>query len=772
MIKKAAVIGAGVMGAGIAAHLANSGLEKVYLFDIVPNKLNEKEENKKLTLESYQVRNRLALDGKVKLFKAKPSPLFTKDVAKRIIPVNLEDDMEKFSEFDLVIEAVVERMDIKRYLFNNIAKYAKETAYLATNTSGLSIDEICEELTQERKEKFLGAHFFNPPRQMKLLEIIPGKDTSSETMAQVYGFCEDTLGKTVVIAKNTPAFIANRIGGNNISFAFEALGQGYTQEEIDAVTGKVVGRPIGSLALADLIGADILSHDSQNTEEAFPWFFEMIGKGLVGNKARAGFYKREGKAKFAYDLKTKEYRAVSKVKVPVNGRSKEEVTAFFDSGSKEGSLAWDLLSKYLVYSADVVKEIANDIVSVDKAMTLGYNHSMGPFEYWDFIGMKYMTEKLEKENRQVPEIVKEMMAKDMNSFYKAEGRQKSYYSFQTGAYTVIEKNHNEIDLTSLKTVKKTHAGSLIDMEDEVLMLQLEGKHQSIVDGTAEIIMDAIQEMEANYQGLVIASAGKNFCTGANLDKFVTCYENNKDFSPVEDDIRKFQKAMNMVKYASKPVVVAAKGKALGGGAEICMYAHKVCCDSELNIGLVETSVGLIPSGGGTKEMLLRQIESIPKYFGGDRASYFKKAFDTIFKGAVSGSAEDAKEKGYLRDTDVTVMNEKLLLRTAKDEVMQMADGLYVSKLQPEIKTMGEHGHAVIKRALCDMYKGKFISEYDMHIGKKLGYVISSGELPKNAMVNEAYMMNEEIKVFLDLAKEEKTQERIQAMKATGKRLMN
>lgn len=776
MFRVAAVIGSGVMGASIAAYLANAGVNKVYLYDIIPNDLTEDEIKKGITKESKAFRNRFSNNGKAQLFKSKLKPLFTKKTGDKIFPVNLEDDLEKLEKVDFIVEAVVENIIVKQQLFSKIAKYTKPSTIFATNTSGLSIDEISKELGEEEKERFLGVHFFNPPRKMKLVEIVPGIKTSAAVVEEVINFAEDVLGKEVVIAKNTPAFIANRIGGNNISFAYDALNEGYSVEEIDAVTGKLMGRPVGSLSLTDIIGLDILSHDSQNTPEKYPWYFEMINNKQLGNKTKCGFYKREknnnGSEIFVFDLESKEYRPAENIKLTTESSEFEaKILEVIKSDNKLGKLAWSLLKKYLVFSAVVAEEIANDVRSIDMAMKLGYNFKVGPFELWDKLGVKYLADRINQDGENIPKLVQSLIESDKPFFYDGD----KYYSFKSKTYESQVVREGRIDLQKIKEqgglIEETPAGSIINVGNNILCLELHGAHSSIVDGTAELILKAVKTLEESYSGMVITSAGKNFCTGANLSKFISCYEKG-DFSEIEADVILFQKAMMAMKYCMKPIVAAPAGKALGGGAEICLHAHKICAHAELNIGLVECGVGLIPSGGGTKELLLRQIEHIPEYYHGDKADYTKKAFDTIFNSVISDNALDAVEKGYLRKTDVCIMNENMLLTHACTQVLRMIEDKFVGMNTPTIEVTGVHGKAVLNKAVFEMFKGNFISEYDRTIGNVLARVISCGELPKNSIVNETYMLKEELKSFLKLVAEPKTQERINSILTTGRRLKN
>lgn len=763
MIKIAAVIGSGVMGASIAAHLANAGLNKIYLFDIIPQELTLGEELKGITKESRVFRNRIAENGKAQLFKLRPSPLFAKANGDRIIPVNLADDLACIEETDLIIEAVVENMGIKQSIFSSLTPYLKPSTIVATNTSGLDIDALCSTMPEDCRSRFIGMHFFNPPRHMKLLELIPGGKTSAKTIATVKDFSERVLGKQTIVAKNTPAFIANRIGGNMITFAYQAFAIGYTAEEIDIVTGSLVGCPLGSLSLADVIGLDILAHDKQNTHEAYPWYYDMIDRKLLGNKTKCGFYKKEktpeGTIRFMYNLGTQEYIPTTGLRLqPKSEEFSKCILEVIESDDRLGQLCWKLLKQYLVFSAEVAEEIASDVASVDAAMRLGYNFKLGPFELWDALGINYLSARIRKDGEALPPVVVKLLASGKESFYQ----NGAAYTFDSGTYKTAVAADDIIDASTLPVVEVFPVGKLKDLGDRVLCLELGGKNASIVDGTAELISRAVEVLEAGYDGMVITSSEKNFCTGANLNKFLTCYQ-NKNFNPIREDILKFQKAMVAMKYCMKPIVAAPFGKTLGGGAEICLHAHRICAHAELNMGLVETQAGLIPSGGGTKELLLRQLEMIPPYYNGDQASYMKKAFDTIFYAQVSDNAEDAREKGYLRKTDVYVMDERRLLSSAKRQVLRMMEDNFTGIARVEIKTTGEHGVAVLDRILFDQVKGNFISTFQWQLGKKLARVISCGDLPKNAMCNEAYFYRKELETFLALADSEDTQACIQRL---------
>lgn len=777
MIRKAAIIGSGAMGASIAALMANAGLESVLLYDIVPKELTEHERTKNISETSPAFRDRIATQAIERLLKSRPAALFTKRTAEQIHPRNLEDHLKELGEVDIVVEAIVENLAVKQNLFRSVCEHVKTSAILATNTSGLSIDAICEGLPNAFRRRFLGMHFFNPPRQMRLVEIIPGKDTSNETSEEAICFCEDTLGKEIVIAKNTPAFIANRIGGNNITFAYQAFQEGYTVEEIDAATGRLMGRPVGSLQLADIIGLDVLSHDTQNTPEAYPWYFEMIEQGLVGNKAGAGFSKTirggQGKERFCYDLAEKAYRSYQPVKNELIDQAisikdfQVRIKTLIDSDDRIAQLAVRLLMSYLAFAAEAGPEIADNVMAIDRAMCLGYNFVMGPFAMMDQLGIERVSEQIARLFGKVPAL---LAGKQVDRFYDEKG---GYYSFASESY--VQTVSKGLDLEIIKAngglVGGNNAGSLIDLGDGILCLELHTPKQVITDGFPEVIELAVERAEAGFDGLVITSQAPNFCVGGDLANLKRCYEENC-WEEYRVAVEKYQKAVTRLKYSSKPVVAAPKGKALGGGAELCLHVDCICADSELNIGLVEIGVGLIPSGGGTKEMLLRHIENIPKYYRGDRAVFFSKAFDSIFGAATSTCAADAREKGYLRDGDRWVMNHHNLLGTAKKMAINLSEMGYRPPHPPEIMTMGEHGCAVIKQNLFNMQTGDFISEYDRVLGGKLAHVLSSGDLPKNSVVNEAYILRQELECFMELAGMEKTQERIVAMLSTGKPLRN
>ena len=792
-IKKVAVIGAGVMGASIAGHLANAGISS-YLFDIVPNDLTPEEAKKGLTLNDPEVRNRFAVKGREKLLKASPSPLFTKKEKELITSVNLEDDLHHLSEVDWVCECVMENLEIKRGLFEKIAPYIKHGAIISTNSSGLSIEAICESMPLELRKNFLGVHFFNPPRYMKLLEIIPTKDTLPEIVQSMVRFGERVLGKGVVLCKETPNFIANRIGVYALAHACKIMEEeNLTIDEMDNLTGTVIGRPkSATFRLLDIVGIDTYVHildniqarvsDSEKELFAVPtWLREMVKKGYLGDKSGLGFYKRvKGSDPLTLDIKTMEYQpkqivdfasisAVDKVKDP-----SVKFDAILSNNDKPSNVVWKILKGIMVYSAELLMEIADDIVAMDNATKWGFNWDIGPFEIWDAIGIEKAVVLLQKEGQPVPAVVKNLLASGKKTFYKYEKGESFYYDYKSGEYKVVQQPYGVIVLKSLKEREKTvyanKGGSLIDLDDGVLFLEIKSDKQAINFDVMELFEAGVQEMNKNYKGMVIGSQTANFCLGANINMILSLAKDGK-WNELEQVVKRFQDTNMSIKYSSKPVVAAPYGLTLGGGAEVCLHSDRVRAAGELYMGLVEPGIGLIPGGGGNKEVLIRNMDEM----GGDKCDLYpiiKRSFDAISMVKISTSARDAQQIGYLRGNDRITMGLDQLVFDAKQTVLAMDLENYTTPRPRKIRVAGESGVAYLKMYLWSMYKGGFISEHDMKVGNKIAWVLCGGNVSRNTLVDEQYLLDVEREAFLSLCGEPKTQERMEYMLAKGKPLRN
>lgn len=778
-IRKVAVLGSGLMGAGIAAHLANCGLE-VILLDIAPKELNEDEKKKGLTLNHKEVKNRLVLNARERMKDKKSMLLYTGENIDLIKFGNLEDDLELLREVDWVIEAVVENEKIKKELYEKIQMYLKEDAFISTNTSGISVNSLSEALNKELKDRFFVTHFFNPPRYMKLLEIIPSNHTKPEILEYMTQFCENKLGKGVVIAKDTPGFIANRIGIYSLGLIIHKIYQhNLTFEEADALTGTEIGRPkTGTFRLLDMIGNDtalfVAEYLKENIKELkekeilnFPSYIkEMVNKGYLGDKTKLGFYKKEGKDILVLEPETFNYRPKKKVEFIELEEAKkaktlkEKLQTLVYGEGKPGNFLWDVIKNTLLFTAGLVPEISDSIKDIDNAMKWGFNWEVGPFELWDLIGVRKSTEKMKMEGETIPPIVNELLNSGKEQFYSDKK---------------LDLNSKNISANSLKEqgkviINNDHA-SLIDMGDNVACFVLHSPNSSVTGEVVEFTHKAISEVEKNYKGMIISSIGKNFCVGANLP-FILNSAREKKWDAIDELVSDFQNMNMAIKYSSKPIVAAPYGMALGAGAEITMHCSQARSFAELYIGLVEVGVGLLPGGGGTKELLIKSQENINDNKNIDLTPLVLKNFETITTGKVSKSEPDAKKIGYLRSMDKIIMNKDRQLFTAKNDVLHLFENPKNNNRNKKIRVGGEGLYALLKYSTYQMYKGGFITEYEHYLANKIGYVLCGGNIPNNSMVDEQYLLDLEREAFVSLCGEQKTQERIEHMLKTGRPLRN
>ncbi|HUC93320.1 MAG TPA: 3-hydroxyacyl-CoA dehydrogenase/enoyl-CoA hydratase family protein [Paenibacillus sp.] len=801
-ISKAAVIGSGVMGAGIAAHLANAGIPCL-LLDIVPASLTPDEEAKGLTTDHPAVRSRLAAAAIARLGQTKPAPLYDEAFAGRITPGNLEDDLAKIKDADWIIEAVVENLAVKRELLRKIEAHWQPGTIVSSNTSGISINAMAEGCGAEFRNHFLGTHFFNPPRYMKLLEIIPGETTDPAIVDGMKSFCERTLGKGVVVAKDTPNFIANRIGTYGLLVTLQAMeGGGFTVEEVDAVTGPAMGRPkSATFRTLDLVGLDTFVHVANNVydkveEGAEKLVFEtpqvlkdMAARGWIGEKAGQGFYKKvkssEGGSEIqSLDLTAMAYAESGKISSPsleaakAAKGAKEKIKALLGAGAADrySGLAWAITKKTLLYSAEKLGEIADSIVDIDRAMKWGFSWELGPFETWDAIGLRRTAEQMEAEGEAVPAWVKEWLAAGNESFYRkveAEGMGAVSFVYQ-GRYKEDVPPPEHISLRGLKernkAIRSNSGASLIDIGDGVACLEFHSPNNAIGADILTMIRQSVDEVQANYEALVIAGEGRNFCVGANL-MLLLMEAQDEEWDEVDAIIQVFQNTMMKLKHSAKPVVAAPHRMTLGGGVEVCMPADRVVADAETYYGLVEVGVGLIPAGGGCKEMALRltQADPDPEI---DLQPHMNRVFLNIGTAKVSTSAHDAKRLGYLRPADRIVMNADHRIYEAKQSALRLVQAGYEQPQPEKIRVIGADGKAVLKLGARAMRDGGYISDHDLLIAGKLAHVLAGGDLPAGTMVTEQYMLDLEREAFLSLCGEPKTQQRMQYMLSKGKPLRN
>nr|WGD75472.1 3-hydroxyacyl-CoA dehydrogenase NAD-binding domain-containing protein [Bacillus subtilis] len=774
-IRKATVLGSGVMGSGIAAHLANIGIP--VLFARYCAERFDKGRGKKGADEGQSGgARRLSRQAMKKLLKQKPAPLTSAKNTSYITPGNLEDDAEKLKEADWIIEVVVENLEVKKKIFALVDEHRKTGSIVSSNTSGISVQEMAEGRSDDFKAHFLGTHFFNPARYLKSLEIIPIKETDPDILKFMTAFGENVLGKGVVTAKDTPNFIANRIGTYGLLVTVqEMLKGGYQVGEVDSITGPLIGRPkSATFRTLDVVGLDTFAHVARNVydkadgdeKEVFrlPSFMnDMLEKGWIGSKAGQGFYKKEGKTIYELDPVTLTYGERTKMKSPALDAAKQakgtkaKMKALIYSDDRAGRLLWNITSQTLLYSAEyALGEIADDIHAIDQAMKWGFGWELGPFEMWDAIGLKQSAEKLERLGADMPGWIKEMLDKGNETFYIKENGTVFYYD--RGEYRAVKENKKRIHLQALKETKgviaKNSGASLIDLGDDVALLEFHSKSNAIGLDIIQMIHKGLEETERNYKGLVIGNQGKNFCVGANLAMILMEVQDD-NFLEVDFVIRRFQETMMKIKYSAKPVVAAPFGMTLGGGTEVCLPAARIQAASEAYMGLVESGVGLIPGGGGNKELYINHLRR-----GLDPMNAAMKTFETIAMAKVSASAQEAREMNILKETDQISVNQDHLLYDAKRLAASLYDTGWRPPVKEKVKVPGETGYAALLLGAEQMKLSGYISEHDFKIAKKLAYVIAGGKVPFGTEVDEEYLLEIEREAFLSLAGEAKSQARM------------
>ncbi|HWL23211.1 MAG TPA: 3-hydroxyacyl-CoA dehydrogenase/enoyl-CoA hydratase family protein [Ureibacillus sp.] len=790
-IQKAAVLGSGVMGSGIAAHLANIGIPTL-LLDIVPKELSKEEEAKGLTTDSPAFRNRFALSAIQKLQKQKPAPLTSKKSLDLLSVGNLDDDLEKLKDVDWIIEVVVENLEVKKNLFERVDAVRKEGTIISSNTSGISVNAMAEGRSEDFKKHFLGTHFFNPPRYLKLLEVIPTEYTNPEVVQFVKTFAEDVLGKGVVVGKDTPNFVANRIGTYGLLITLrEMIERGYTVGEVDSVTGPLIGRPkSATFRTLDVVGLDTFLHVAktvydQTTGEEQQVFDvpevmkTMVGNGWLGAKSGQGFFVKQGKDILEIDINTLEYGPVKKLKTPSIEMAKQakglanKVKTLVYAKDRTGELLWNIFAPTLIYSAELNGVIADNIVEIDNALKWGFGWTQGPFEMWDAIGVTQSVERMEQEGREVPAFVKEMLSKGIESFYSEIDGDVAFYN--GSQYEKVPVNEKVIDLKRYKkkhgVIKSNSGASLIDLGDGIALLEFHSKSNAIGLDIVQMINFAIDEVEANYKGLVIGNQGKNFCVGANLGMILMEAQDDNIFE-LDFVIRSFQKAMRRIKYSKKPVVAAPFGMTLGGGSEVCLPATHIQASAETYMGLVEVGVGLIPGGGGNLALYEKFLKGLPNGVEIDYQAIASKVFETIAMAKVSTSGEEARDNNFLSFADGISVNPDHLIYDAKQAALSIYEAGYVPPVPKKVKVVGAPGYATLLLGAQGMYQSGYISDHDLKIAKKLAYVIAGGLVPYGTEVTEDYLLNLEREAFLQLVADPKSQARMQHMLIKGKPLRN
>lgn len=799
-IERAAVLGAGTMGAQIAAHLANAGIPTL-LLDIVPRELTPAEQAKGLSNEAREVRDRIARAGLESARKAKPAAFFLPEFASLIEVGNFDDDLPKLKNCDLIIEAVVENLEIKRKLYERVEQHRRPGTIVASNTSGIPIYLLAEGRSDDFQSHFLGVHFFNPPRYLHLVEIIRTEKTLGEVSCFMFGFLDQRLGKGVVSAKDRPNFIANRIGTfGALQTMRTMLDDGYSIEEVDKITGPAIGRPkTATFRTFDLVGLDVFSHVVRNLHDALPeaerkgfvapeFLTSMVARGLLGNKTKAGFYRKQKGAEdkqeiWTLDTASLEYRPSQKVKLPALEMSKnledtrERIRMLAWGKDRVGAFLWKTLSPTLCYAAERIPEIADTIVEVDRAMRWGFNWEFGPFEVWDAIGVEKSVARMQDEGLTVPSNVLKMVAAGANAFYRKEGGQESYFDFSSQQYLPLADQAGVIALKSVKertgVIKKNAGASLIDIGDGVACLEFHSKMNAIGGDTLEMLKQSLAEVERNFVGLVVGNQGPNFCVGANL-MLMLMEAQDENWEDLDMMVRVFQHSTMSLRYSPKPVVVAPFQLVFGGGCEMVLHADRVRAAAETYIGLVEVGVGIIPAGGGTKEMLVRALDAIPNSLAdADPFPFLKRAFETIALAKVASSAAEARQLGFLSEEDTVSMNGERLIADAKKEVLALAASGYVEPQQrTDILAMGLPALATLKLGIHQMKRGGYISDHDAEIGEQLARILTGGDLNHPTRVSEQYLLDLEREAFLSLIGKRKTQERMAHMLKTGKPLRN
>ena len=789
-IKKVAVLGSGIMGSRIACHFANIGLE-VLLLDIVPFDLSDEEK------KNPALRNKLVNDSLKTAIKSKPSPLYSSDKAKLVSTGNFDDDLSKIKDCDWVLEAVIERLDIKQQLFEKVEKYRTPGTLITSNTSGIPINFMLKERSEDFRKHFCGTHFFNPPRYLRLLEIIPTTETDPEVVDFLMHYGDLQLGKETVLCKDTPAFIANRVGVYSMMSAMHAVAKtGLGVGAVDKLTGPVIGHAkSATFRTSDLVGLDTTVKVSTNLYEGLPndesrdnfrlpkVVEELHEKKWLGDKTGQGFYKKvkeNGKSVILeLNLESMEYEPKSKVKLDILDKTKneEDLKKRLQMAIKEGGNVGEFyrmtffdLYRYVTYR---IPEIADELYRIDQAVAAGFAWEMGPFESWDAMGVQNCLDQMKEMDLIPAPWVEEMLAAGNNSFYKFENGKKHYYDVASKAYKVIPGTDGLVILDAFKEnniVFENEGATLYDVGDGVLNLEFHTKMNSISAEVIEGLNVGIQKAEENFKGLVIGNESQTFSAGANL-AMLFMYAVDQEFDEIDLMIRQFQNTMIKARFSSVPVVSAPSGLALGGGCELSLHCDAIQAHAESYIGLVEVGVGVIPGGGGTKEFVLRASD---EYESGDpELNTLQKYFMNIAMAKVATSAQEAKEMNIIKPGDSITLNRSRLLADAKNRVIEMYDAGYIQPVErKDIKVHGKTAIAMFEAGIAGLRYGDYISDHDAKIGSKLAYVMAGGDLSASTEVSEQYLLDLEREAFLSLCGEPKTLERIQSVIFKGKPLRN
>lgn len=766
------------MGSQIAAHFANVGI-KTLLLDLPSDRTN---------------RNAIVERSVNQLSSLKPAPLYSRENAVLIEVGNFEDDLSRLNSCDWIIECVVENLEIKRQLWDSVEQNRQPGTIVSTNTSGLSVEKIAAGRSEDFRKHWLGTHFFNPPRYMKLLELVPGPDTLLSVMENVSFIADKLLGKGIVIAKDRPNFVANRIGSFVAVRALELMGElQLTIEEVDTLTGPIIGFPrTGTFRLLDLVGIDIMLDIVQNVYENAPddsWrenfspsplMEALLKRGWKGQKTGQGFYKKKGNEILVLDVQTFEYRNRLSPQLPsvemVRGEADviKRIRSLLNGQDKVGAFLWPFFRDIFVYSAENIPEIADQYYQVDRAMKWGFNWELGPFELWQELGVEDMADRVRRDGKELPQWMNDLCQKRKKRFYTLNLQHQLFFDIETQQYQLIPENPDKIQLTILKqqdrVICSNKGASLVDMGDGVACLEFHSKMNTIANDIVQMAFRAVEKVEDNFLGLVVGNQGKDFSVGANLMLLFQDAQNG-NWEEIDQMIQAFQRMNMAFRYSPKPVIAAPFQRVLGGGTEVCLACDAMVASAETYMGLVEVGVGLIPAGGGTKEMLLRHVLPLPA--NGDLLVGVKRVFQIIGKAEVSRSGEGARDLGFLTKHDSVEINPDRVLHCAKQLVLRLSGAGYRQEnVKEDIPVAGSAGLAVLKVSLHLMQQAGYISDHDVLIGEKLAYILTGGDLNHQTTVSEQYLLDMEREAFLSLCGERKTLDRIQYMLKMGKPLRN
>ena len=807
-IKKVGVIGAGVMGAAIAAHMANCGL-KVILLDVLPGDLESDLDACSNEHQRQAMRNIVAQKGLQRALISKPASFYVPEDADLIELGNLVDHICRLDEADWVIEAVVEDLQIKRRLFKSLEQVCNPQAIITSNTSGLLAADLASGLDHKFKKRFFCTHFFNPPRYLKLLELVPCPETDSELLYSFKSFAENTLGKAVVLAKDTPGFIANRIGVFSGCLTISLMDKmGLSIGDVDRLTGALLGRPkTATYRLIDLAGLDIFAHIAESVYKSCPrderrqvfdlpaWFRQLLRDGRLGDKTGQGFYKKTGNQKAEsevsiYDPGTQSYRKHqttifnSAEALQASHLPAQRIRGMYYADDQAGQFIFKLLSETLIYAANRIPEISDDLFNLDNAVKWGFDWQLGPFEIWDALGVFKSSRAMQKAGYKLPVWVAQMQAAGCDSFYKKAKNHDLYYDLRSGSYQGIKASPYIILLSALKERERTviadSEASLIDLDDGVACLEFYSPSNTLNHDTISFIGRVCQKVESDFQGLVIANQGGNFCAGMDLVQFLSAAKGN-NWNKITELLKKYQDIMLDLKYLSRPVVAAPHGLTLGAGCELMLHCDLTAAAAETYAGFNEAGAGLIPAGGGCTQMLLRncheKVFKVPKggVYGGqiNLLPFVARAFESISMAKVSSSAKDANKIGILRVNDRIIINPDHRIQKAKNMVLALCLMDYEPAAQPtKIRVMGGQGVGALKYAAYTMHKAGQATEHDLAVANKLAWVLTGGDLMANTEVSEDYLMELEREAFLSLCGMPKTRARMEHMLKTGKPLRN